>query len=68
MLSGYLLSLGFRVTRDDIVAAFRRVNGAPARFGHPPIVRRVYKVAGPNSLWHHDGHHSTSQSTMLALY
>jgi hypothetical protein len=68
MLSGYLRSLGFRVTRDDIVAAFRRVNGAPARFGHLPIERRVYKVAGPNSLWHHDGHHSMSRFTAVVSF
>lgn len=58
MLSGYLAALGYRVPREDVLASFQRVNGPPARFGRIPIQRRVYKVPGPNSLWHHDGHHS----------
>lgn len=61
MLLAYVKSMGYRVTRKEIVASYLRVNGPPARFGHPRIERRVYKVAGPNSLWHHDGHHSKSQ-------
>jgi hypothetical protein len=47
---------------------FSRVNGLGAESGRPRIERRVYKVAGPNSLWHHDGYHSTLSSlVMIAL-
>ncbi|KAG9052057.1 hypothetical protein FS842_010572 [Serendipita sp. 407] len=57
MLWAYIKAQGFSPPRDDVAASFRRVNGPPARFGRPAIQRRTYKVPGPNSLWHHDGHH-----------
>ncbi|CAG7848143.1 SubName: Full=Uncharacterized protein {ECO:0000313/EMBL:CCA76101.1} [Serendipita indica DSM 11827] len=57
MQDGFLRSRGFRVPRERIRSAFLRVNGAPAEFGRRRIERRKYNVAGPNSLWHHDGHH-----------
>ena len=39
--------------RDSLV----RINGAPGVFGGRRVHRRHYKVAGANSLWHHDGQH-----------
>ncbi|KAJ8521328.1 hypothetical protein ONZ45_g1958 [Pleurotus djamor] len=35
----------------------RMLTGAAANLTHRPIERRVYQVATPNSLWHHDGQH-----------
>jgi hypothetical protein len=58
MLDGFFKARGHKVTRTQISASFQRVNGTGPEFGQPRIQRRVYKVAGPNSLWHHDGHHS----------
>lgn len=58
MLQGYFKGKGHKVPIDRVRQAFERVNGARAEFGQRRIERRTYKVAGPNSLWHHDGHHS----------
>ena len=60
MLWAYVKAQGVWIPRDDVRASFLCVNGPPARFGHQTIQRRVYRVPGPNSLWHHDGHHSKS--------
>ncbi len=57
ILDGFLQARGHRVQRDRVTAAFRAVNGAPRIFGGREIQRRAYRVAGPNSLWHHDGQH-----------
>jgi hypothetical protein len=59
MLDGFFKGRGHKVPRSQISASFLRVNGTGPEFGQPRIQRRVYRVAGPNSLWHHDGHHST---------
>lgn len=57
MLNGFLMSRGHNVPKDRIQAAYLTVIGAPQVFGGVPFERREYKVAGPNSLWHHDGQH-----------
>ena len=57
MISGQLASFGHYVTMHDIRASVRRVYGMPAQFGRQQIARREYRVAGPDSLWHHDGQH-----------
>lgn len=57
MINGHLRHLGHNVSRERVRESFRRVTGASARLLAPPIERRVYSVAGPNSLWHHDGQH-----------
>jgi hypothetical protein len=57
-IDGYLKLQDLRIPRSRISASFLRVNGAPAEFGRRRIERWVYSVPGPNSLWHHDGHHS----------
>lgn len=57
MIAGRLKSSGHRVVRDRISASYLRVHGAPGVFGDRSIHRNRYKVAGANSLWHHDGQH-----------
>ena len=59
IVSGHLRSLGLRVQRDRIRESIRRVDSRNSRIRWAVIVsRRSYSVAGPNSLWHIDGHHS----------
>lgn len=57
MLAGTLSSYGHNVPRARIVASYIRVHGITNVFGDRRITRRIYKVAGPNALWHHDGQH-----------
>lgn len=57
MLSGRLTAMGHRVPRERLRQSFIRVNGIPGVFGVQRIHRRVYKVAGANAIWHHDGQH-----------
>lgn len=57
MLMGHLRAQGHRVPQDRIAESYVRVNGGPGIFNGHRIVRRVYRVPGPNSLWHHDGQH-----------
>jgi hypothetical protein len=57
MIEGHLLQLGHRVPREHLRASYNRVHSAPSSFSNRPIQRRVYRVAGPNSLSYHDGQH-----------
>ncbi|GBE86435.1 predicted protein [Sparassis crispa] len=57
MLDGRLKASGHNVPRLRIAGSYIRVHGAPGMFGNRTIHRKVYKVAGANSLWHHDGQH-----------
>ncbi|KAG6906726.1 hypothetical protein DXG01_012416 [Tephrocybe rancida] len=58
MIDGHLKHLGHHIPRSRIQASYQRVCGVPRnRFGPRRIQRRVYSVAGPNALWHHDGQH-----------
>ncbi|KAK7018052.1 hypothetical protein VNI00_018425 [Paramarasmius palmivorus] len=57
MILGHLQHLGHHVPRERVRASYERVTGAPAQLTARPIHRRRYRVAGPNSLWHHDGQH-----------
>lgn len=57
MIDGYFRQMGHHVPRERIRASFVRVHGAPPSFTNRPIQRRIYRVAGPNSLCHHDGQH-----------
>jgi hypothetical protein len=59
MVSAELLRRGHRVQRRRARTAYVRVHGAPRIWGQRTIPRRPYSVAGPNSLWHHDGQHGT---------
>ena len=58
-LNGVLKARGYRIPRERLRESYVRVHGAPARFARPQIERRTYYVPAPNSLWHHDGNHST---------
>jgi hypothetical protein len=60
LIDGHLKSTGLHVSRKRVEDSYLRVHGPPAGLGHRRIVRRVYKVAGPNALWHHDGQHGKS--------
>ena len=57
MLDGFFRAIQEHVPRERIRASYERVRGAPASLINRPIERRVYHVAGPNSLCHHDGQH-----------
>lgn len=57
MIAGHLQAAGYNVPRGRIQASYSRVHGPSGRFGQRQIARKTYKVAGPNSLWHHDGQH-----------
>ena len=57
MLDGFFRGIQEHVPRQRIRASYERVHGAPASLINCPIERRVYHVAGPNSLCHHDGQH-----------
>jgi hypothetical protein len=57
MIAGCLKASGYHVPRERIAASFLRVHGSSGVFGDRSIHRKVYKVAGANSLWHHDGQH-----------
>lgn len=55
---GYLCSLGYRVRDRTIRSLLRELNphGNAIRLQRK-LVRRVYRVRGPNALWHVDGNH-----------
>ena len=54
LVSGYLRSLGLRVRKS-----ISRADLGNSRIRWAVVIsRRAYSVAGPNSLWHIDGHHS----------
>jgi len=57
MVTGFLASRRVYASRARIEAAVLHINGVPRLFGER-IERRVYAVAGPNALWHHDGQHA----------
>ena len=59
MVRGHLREMGVNVQRDRIRASIARVDPINCRLRWATVVsRRSYSVAGPNSLWHIDGHHS----------
>jgi hypothetical protein len=58
-LNGVLKARGYRIPRERLRESYVCVHGAPACFARPQIERRTYYVPAPNSLWHHDGNHST---------
>ncbi|KAJ3503359.1 hypothetical protein NLJ89_g8474 [Agrocybe chaxingu] len=57
MLDGMLTRLGYRVQRERIRESLLRIDPVRRVFERIRIRRRQYSVAGPNSLWHHDGQH-----------
>src|SRR6266496_4084758 len=58
MVMGALKSENFHITRQRLRDSIQRVDamGVVTRWINI-ISRRIYKVAGPNALWHIDGHH-----------
>jgi hypothetical protein len=56
-VSGSLSSWGFRISLERIRLSLLRVDPIHRIFEAQRIQRRKYSVAGPNSLWHHDGQH-----------
>lgn len=58
MIAGALRVAGHNIPRSRVRESFDRLQGGPsATFANRRIHRRAYCVAGPNSLWHHDGQH-----------
>ena len=59
MLQGYLSSQGVTIQRRRLCESIMRINPMKSmtRWQHA-LSRRAYHVAGPNSLWHIDTHHS----------
>lgn len=60
MLDGMLRRLGHRVPRERIRGSLMRIDPVQRVFQRIKIRRRVYSVAGPMALWHHDGQHGKS--------
>jgi hypothetical protein len=48
---------GVIVSEGRARESLARVSGVPGTFGGRRVHRRQYRVAGANSLWHHDGQH-----------
>jgi hypothetical protein len=63
MIVGSLHSSGQRLTRQQLRDSYDRLQGGPTQsFSQRRIHRRAYHVAGPNSLWHHDGQHGEPET------
>ena len=59
MVRGHLRGIGIKLQRSRIRASIARVDPINSCLRWATVVsRRSYSVAGPNSLWHLDGHHS----------
>jgi len=57
MLHGMLRRLGYRIPHHRIQQSLLRIDPVHRVFDRIRIRRRIYSVAGPNALWHHDGQH-----------
>ncbi|KAL0564992.1 hypothetical protein V5O48_017044, partial [Marasmius crinis-equi] len=58
LIHGHLKYMGLHIPRSRVEDSYRCIIGAPLHsFGIQCITQRIYTVAGPNSLWHHDGQH-----------
>lgn len=58
MMMGALKSEGIHITRQRLRDSIQRVDALGTVNRRMNIIlRRTYKVAGPNALWHIDGHH-----------
>uniref|UniRef100_A0A9J8A4I4 Integrase core domain-containing protein n=1 Tax=Cyprinus carpio carpio TaxID=630221 RepID=A0A9J8A4I4_CYPCA len=70
MVSGYLKSLGIKVTRSTVRETLKAVDpvGTLLRGLHLNFIhRRVYSVPSPLSLWHIDGNHRLIKWISLTL-
>lgn len=66
MLDGMLRRLGHWVPRRQIRESLLRIDPVRRVFERITIRRCEYHVAGPNSLWHHDGQHGMYAVALLA--
>lgn len=58
MMMGAVKSRGIRITRQRLRDSIHRVDALGTVIRWIDIIpRRTYNVAGPNALWHIDGHH-----------
>ena len=66
MVQGHLSTISIKVPRRRIRESLQRIDllGVQHQW-HEAIHRRVYRVPGPNSLWHIDGHHSLIRWRMV---
>ncbi|KAJ3764789.1 hypothetical protein FB446DRAFT_656121 [Lentinula raphanica] len=62
ILHGMLRRLGHIIPYESIRHSLLRVDPVHRVFDRIRIRRRRYSVPGPNSLWHHDGHHRGESS------
>ena len=59
MVLGHLRSVGLNIQREWVRKCLARVDPHNVRIHWAiTVLRWAYSVAGPNSLWHLDGHHS----------
>ena len=68
LIKGHLNGSGYHVPVERIAQSFLRVHGAPGIFGGRAIHRKVYSVAGANSLWHHDGQHGAFLRVLSRIF
>jgi hypothetical protein len=65
MIAGHLRQLGLRVPASSIHDSYYRVHGPPVSYSNTATGRQPYRVAGPNSLSHHDGQHGKCSPTFF---
>ena len=59
MTLGHIKSIGIRAQQQRLAKALAKVDPINSQIRWASLIRRrKYKVPGPNSLWHCDGHHS----------
>lgn len=67
MLDGMLRRVGHIVPYERIQHSLLRIDPIHRVFDRIRIRRRGYSVPGPNSLWHHDGHHRQFSPLLLPV-
>ncbi|KAJ3765554.1 hypothetical protein FB446DRAFT_655116 [Lentinula raphanica] len=68
MLDGMLRRIGHVVQNERIRQSLARIDPVQRVFERIRIRRRRYGVPGPNSLWHHDGHHLSYLSLSRSVH
>jgi hypothetical protein len=59
LMDGHLKDRNIRVPMERIRNSMTRIRGPTPLIYRQPVQRRIYNVAGVNSLWHHDGQHGS---------
>ena len=68
-MQAHLLRLGIPVQRQRLQLSIHRVDPVNISLHRTATVRRrVYRVAGPNSVWHLDGNHKLTCWRFVILY